>query len=34
MYTSEGTGLKERLWKETKRESGFAEAFEVIERGI
>ncbi|KAK2752282.1 short-chain dehydrogenase reductase family [Colletotrichum kahawae] len=34
MYTSEGTGLKERLWKETKREPGFAEAFEVIERGI
>ncbi|KAF6812127.1 Short-chain dehydrogenase TIC 32, chloroplastic 2 [Colletotrichum musicola] len=31
MYTSEGHGLRERVWAETKREPGFAEAFEAVE---
>ncbi|KAF9878848.1 retinol dehydrogenase 12 [Colletotrichum karsti] len=34
MYTSEGTGLKERVWAETKKEPGFSEAFEIIVKGI
>ncbi|OLN87317.1 Short-chain dehydrogenase TIC 32, chloroplastic 2 [Colletotrichum chlorophyti] len=34
MYTSEGAGLKERIWAETKKEPGFAEAFAVVEKGI
>ncbi|TDZ27768.1 Short chain dehydrogenase yanD [Colletotrichum sidae] len=34
MYTSEGRGLRERIWAETKKEPGFAEAFEAIEKGI
>ncbi|KAK2055325.1 retinol dehydrogenase 12 [Colletotrichum caudatum] len=35
MYTSEGAGLKERIWAETKKEPGFAEAFAAaIEKGV
>lgn len=34
MYTTEGTGLKDRLWAETKKEPGFAEAFAEIEKGL
>lgn len=34
MYTTEGSGLKERIWAETKKEPGFAEAFAAIEAGL
>ncbi|KAK1712093.1 retinol dehydrogenase 12 [Colletotrichum lupini] len=34
MYTSEGNGLKERIWAETKKEPGFAEAFAEVEKGL